>query len=47
MGKLMAFLVGALALTSCNRIDHAACANDPTATSYQVTSAKSVLHTCN
>ncbi|WP_158625430.1 MULTISPECIES: hypothetical protein [unclassified Asaia] len=47
MAKIIAILVGAMALTACNGIDHAACPNDPTASSYQITSAKSVLHTCN
>ncbi|WP_336944677.1 hypothetical protein ABHV46_05430 [Asaia sp. BMEF1] len=47
MGKILAILVGALTLTACNGIDHAACANDPTASSYSVNSPKDVLHTCN
>lgn len=47
MSKVLAIILGAIALTSCNGLDHAACANDPTATSYQVNSPKSVLHTCN
>ncbi|WP_156938830.1 hypothetical protein [Asaia astilbis] len=47
MTKLLAFLVGALTLTACNGIEHAGCANDPTASSYAVNSPQSVLHTCN
>lgn len=50
MGKILAILailVGALTLTACNGIEHAACANDPTASSYPVDSPKQVLHTCN
>ncbi|GEM_PF-1940854 len=47
MGKFLAILVGALTLTACHGIDHAACANDPTASSYAVDSPKAVLHTCN